>query len=296
MPIDITDVRSSPNDQIAHAARVIGRSEDCQNVFNAISYGKKKIKTVTEITDITSLPRIRVLQLAGKLCNNQIVKKVKVGKELAYEKDQFFSENKNRILKLARNKNQLEKFPTKINPINKEVIYISIPKKMVDVEQITIDDIDSFDRVKDESLNQKSLAIERSIDIEEKIFKKGLQKILKEEGIFQDWGGETDDLFSTRLVLKGRRKTVVFGLKGKGTTGILTPEKMGKRADQIQRLFRAPADVFLVQYGGQINETILEQIKNFAISKSYYEGKKIYYGLIDGQDSVRIINSYNEYF
>jgi hypothetical protein len=234
MPIPVSDVRSNPQDQIAHAARVIGRSADCRKVFSAIHQGKKKIKTASEIVRLTSLPRIRVLQEAGKLCNNNIVRKTKMNGETAYEKDPFYTQNKKKILGLAGNKKAMEKFPTKTNPrfgdINVEVV--TLPKQLVDVEKITIDDIDSFSKVKDIPANQTPLPVD------EKKFKEGLQKVINEQGVFEDWGGELNDLFSTRLMLKGERKNAAFGLKGKGMKGILTPKKMGHRGDQVQRLFR----------------------------------------------------------
>jgi hypothetical protein len=289
--IDVTDVRSNPQDQIAHAARVIGKSERCRRVFSAIYQGKKKVKAVSEIERITRLDRMTVLQEAGKLCNNDIVKKTKVGKELAYEKYPFYTQNKDKVLRLAGNKKALEKFPTKTNPhIREATITVSFPKRIIDANQITIDDIDSFAEVKALPSGQSSGPID------ERKFKEGIQKIIGEEGKFQDWGGESDDLFSTRLMIKGERKNVAFGFKGKGTTGALTPRKMGKRGDQIQRLFRTPADVFLVQYWGQIDESVLEQMKSYAIAKSVTNETKIYYGIIDGQDTARILSAYTHYF
>lgn len=291
MSIDVTDVRSNPQDQIAHAARVIGRSERCRKVFSAIYQGKKKIKAVSEIERITHLDRMAVLQEAGKLSDNDIAKKTKLGKELAYEKYPFYTQNKDKVLKLAGNKKALDRFPTKTNPsIKGATISLTFPKSMTNAVQITVDGIDSFSKVKDLSPSQSS------IPINEKKFKEGIQKILGEQGSFQDWGGETDDLFSTRLFINGERKNVAFGFKGKGTTGVLTPKKMGKNADQIQRLFRTSADVFLVQYWDRIDESIIEQLKNFATAKSAYEGRKIYYGIIDGQDTVRILEAYPECF
>lgn len=291
LSIDVTDIRSNPQDQIAHAARVIGRSEDCKRVFSAIYQGKKKIKTVSEVVLTTSLDRIRVLQEGLKLCNNDIAKKTKAGKELAYEKYPFYTQNKGKVLRLAGDKEALEKFPTKTNPnIRGATVTVSFSKKMIDANQITIDSIDSFAKVKDLTSGQVSGPID------EKKFKEGIQKILGEQGTFQDWGGETDDLFSTRLLINGERKSVAFGFKGKGTTGVLTPKKMGKNADQIQRLFRTPADVFLVQYWDRIDKSIIEQLKNFAAAKSAYEGRRIYYGIIDGQDTARVLKAYADYF
>jgi len=72
---------------------------------------------------------------------------------------------------------------------------------------------------------------------------------------------------------------------------------MGKNGDQIQRLFRAPAEIFLVQHWSQIDESILDLMKNLAISKSLNEqGKTIYYGIIDGQDTQRIMAAYPQHF
>jgi len=291
LSIGVTDVRSNPQDQIAHAARVIGKSERCRRVFSAIYQGKKKVKAVSEIEGITGFDRMTILQEAGKLCNNDIAKKTKIGKKLAYEKYPFYTQNKHKVLRLAGNKEALDKFPTKTNPnIKGATISLTFSKSVVDAVQITVDGIDSFSKVKGLSPYQNSMPID------EKKFKEGIQKILGEQGNFQDWGGETDDLFSTRLLINGERMNVAFGFKGRGTTGVLTPRKMGKNADQIQRLFRAPADVFLVQYWDRIDESIIEQLKNSATAKSVYEGRRIYYGIIDGQDTLRILEAYTESF
>ena len=98
------------------------------------------------------------------------------------------------------------------------------------------------------------------------------------------------------MVIDGKRRATAFAFKGKATKGILTPKKLGKRGDQIQMLFRAPAEIFLVQYWGQIDESVIEQMKNFAIAKSVLEERRIYYGAIDGKDTLRIIDAYPDYF
>lgn len=293
MTVETTDIRSSPNEQIVHAARVLGRSEARHKVFKEIHRGKRRVKTVTEIVSRTGLSRMRVLQEARKLYNNRIVKQRKVNGELAYERDDFYFQNKKKILRLASNKRALEKYPTKWTPKTSTVIVnLPVSRKTINIERLSIDDIDSFDKVTTVQLAPHI----KNVPILEETFKKGLQKILGEQGKFKDWGGETDDLFSTRLILKGRRMNVAFGLKGRGTKGKLTPGKMGTQGDQIQRLFRAPADVFFVQYWSQIHESILEQMKAFAITKSVLNGKRIYYGIIDGQDTLRILQAYKECF
>ena len=292
MSISVSDVRSNFQDQMANVARVLGRSEDRKKVFRALHTGKKRIKTVTELEELTGLRRIRVLQEAKVLANNHIVKSARVGNELAYEKDPFCVANKEKILKLADNPKALSEFATKVTPKLADVTEISIrlPKQAVNVKQLNIDDIDSFAKVRDEPFAKVNFPVE------EKAFKEGLQKVLGEEGTFQDWGGEIDDLYSTRLIVKGQRMSAAFGLKGRGTKGILTPGKMGKNGDQIQRLFRAPAEVYIVQYWGQIDQSVIEQMQAFATAKSASEGGRVQYGVIDGQDTNRLTRAYSDCF
>jgi len=293
MTNEATDVRSNANDQIAHAAKMIGSSEPRRKVFEEINRGKKRPKTVDEIAEKTGLDRIRVYQEARRLYNNRIVNQKKINGKIVYEKDDFYHQHKKKILRMAGNKVAMDKYPTKYNPRTPAVVVnLKIPQKKIDVKQLSIGDIDSFQKVKEID----PIPDVKYIPILEEVFKKGLQKVLGEQGTFKDWGGETDDLLSTRFLLGGKRRTVAFALKGRGKKGILTPGKMGKQGDQIQRLFRAPADVFILQYCGQIGESVLEQMQNLAIAKSYLYEKRVYYGIIDGQDTARIIQAYPECF
>jgi hypothetical protein len=131
----------------------------------------------------------------------------------------------------------------------------------------------------------------------EKTFKAGIARILKEDGEFKDWGGETNDLSTTRLrVTPSKRIAVAFAFKGPGTSGKLTPGKMGKNGDQIQRLFQSPVEVFLVQYWAQVADSVREQMAAFARIKAIATGKKIQYGVIDGQDTARIVAAYPSAF
>jgi len=290
---ETSDIRSNPNEQIAHAANVLGRSEPRKRVFEEIHRGKKRVKTVEEIVEKTGLKRKRVLEEAIRLYNNRIIKKTRVNGKLAYERSDFYAQNKKLILRLAGNKQALAKYPTKRNPRTGTVLIpLTVPRKAIDVKQLSIDDIDSFEKVKRIQLAPDI----KMVPFLENEFQKGLEKILDEQGTFNDWGGENDDLFSTRLILDGTRVNVAFGLKGRGTRGKLTPKKMGKQGDQIQRLFRTPADVFLVQYWNQIDQSVIEQMRVFAIAKSVLNGQRIYYGIIDGQDTLRIIMAYKEFF
>ena len=290
---NVSDARSSPNDQIAHAAKVIGKSKHRAAVFKTIYQGKKKVKTVKEIEDATGLSRVRVLQEGGKLANNYVVHLTKKDGMTAYEKDFFFSAQKTKILSLAQNRKKLAKFPTKSTPrpMSTDLVTIHIPRQRIQAKSITIDEIDSFVRVrKISNFNGKPTPMLESA------FKNGIKQILRETGRFKDWGGEKNDLLTTRLRLNGKRIATAFAFKGRGKKGKLTPASMGKNGDQIQRLFTSPAEVFLVQYWAQIDESIIEQMREFAKAKSATEGKTIYYGIIDGEDSNRLIRAYSKAF
>jgi len=294
MTIKTTDVRSSPKEQIIHAAEVIGRSKVRRKVFEEICRGKKNARTVDEIALATGLDRKLVFNEARVLYNNRIIERRKTkGKPITYIKDDFYSQHKKKILKFAVDKRARDKFPTKWNPKGTmTIINLPILRKSIDIKHLTIDEIDSFQKVAEVKMAPEA----ENKPILEEAFKKGLQNILSEEGEFNDWGGEGDDLFSNRLVLKGKRVMVAFGLKGRGTKGKLTPKKLGKQGDQIQRLFRGPAEVFLIQYWAQIDKSVIEQMKLMAIAKSALEGRRIYYGEIDGQDTLRILQAYSDCF
>lgn len=295
MTNESTDVRSNPREQIMHAVEVINGSKDRLKVFAEIYRGKSPTKTVEYIASKSGLTPKRVLEVGLALFKNRLIGRKKVDGRLAYLKDDFFSQNRDKIIRLVKNKNSREKYVTKWNPkvsSSTLIVYLPLQKKEVNIKHITVDDIDSFKKVAEVQLAPET----ENQPILEEIFQQGLQKILEEKGEFHDWGGEGDDLFSNRLIIDGKRLTVAFGLKGRGTKGKLTPKKLGTNGDQIQRLFRSPADVYIVQYWDQIDESVVEQMELIATAKSYYENRRIYYGEIDGQDTTRIIIAYRELF
>ena len=293
MPLSVTDVRSSPSDQIAHAVEVLGHSRQRLAIFKAIYRGKKRVKTVNEIATATGLDRIRVLQEGRLLADNQIVKQVRAAGITAYEKDPFYKAQKKKILRLTQDPVAFASLPTKTRPqtIWRKSVTIRIPRPRIQARYITIDDIDSFSRVariRVEPGEYTAMAESR--------FKNGIAKILGEGGKFKDWGGERNDLYTNKVRISARRLPAAFAFKGAGTNGILTPRQMGKNGDQIQRLFKTAACVFIVQYWGQVAESVVEQMAEFAKAKSATEGSVVFYGIIDGGDSNRLLKAYPQAF
>lgn len=73
MTTSVTDVRSNPNDQIAHFAKALGRSEPRIAGFKAIHTGRQRIKTATHLAREAKLDRKTVLNEAKKLVHKQVV-------------------------------------------------------------------------------------------------------------------------------------------------------------------------------------------------------------------------------
>jgi hypothetical protein len=221
-----------------------------------------------------------------------LVRAAKIDSETAYEKIDFFQSNKRRILSLAASPAKLARFPTKRNPVPIRALHIRVFGQRAQTRHVTVDDIDSFRKLR----GVRNAVSEIGDDYSEQDFKLGMQRIIGEGGRFKDWGGEVADLFTTKCRLDGRRRPVALALKGPGTKGKLTPGKMGKNGDQVQRLFEAPAEAFLVQYCRQIEPSVLTQMKQLAIVKSLMTGTRIFYGVIDGNDSRRLVTAYPHAF
>jgi len=292
MATQVADRSSNKNEQIVHAAEVIGRSKHRYAVFEAIYTGKTKTKSISTLMKaIPSMPRTRILDAGKALADNDLVTQTREGTLTAYTKIEFMQRYRDKILAAAKSEKKREAIPTKRNTVRaSSVVTFKIPKTKNLAASMTVDDIDSFKAVRK---MQDDLDY---IKIAETKFKNGVAKILGEKGSFQDWGGESRDLSSTRLRIAGRRVRAAFAFKGPGKSGRLTPGKMGKNGDQIQRLARCPADVFFVQFWREIDDAVMEQLEQLIRAKSYLESRKLWYGVIDGQDSARLIKAYPKAF
>jgi hypothetical protein len=296
MPLSVADRGANKNELIDHAAEVLQRSTHRRAVFSEVYRGKSKTKWVPDLMVSTKLPRTRVLDAGRELDANDLVHAVREGGVTGYEKISFFQEHRDRILRLARNPRERAKLPTKRRPAPaggstvRVKLDVRLPARRVRAKLVTIDDIESFRGVKGID------PLPAYFKIAETRFKTGVARILGERGVPKDWGGELRDLMSTRLRISGKRFPAAFAFKGPGQTGTLTPAKMGKNADQIQRLLRCPAQVFIIQYWRDIDDAVLEQLEKFTYLKSFLEGTELRYGLIDGDDSTRLLRAYPAQF
>src|SRR5207249_3508253 len=102
MSTSVADRSSNKNEQLVHAAEVIGRSDHRARVFREVYRGKVRTKSVTQLMAATGLPRTRVLDAGKSLAGNDIIVAVKADGETAYAKIDFFQPYRDRILKLAK--------------------------------------------------------------------------------------------------------------------------------------------------------------------------------------------------
>jgi hypothetical protein len=290
MATPVSDYRSNPNEHIHHAVNVLKRAPRRRRVFEEIYRGSKKSKTVEEIMKATGLSQVAVLQEGGRLASEQLVVQVKVGGRTAYQKERVYVINKHKIARYLADPKKLGKLPTKQTPKSAAVIsVIRVPGIKIQASIVSCDDFDQFAKVRKVDSGPK-------VRILEKNFKEGIKKLIGESGKFVDWGGEKNDLYSTRILVRGSRYRIAFAFKGPATRGTLTPAKLGKNGDQIQRLFESPAEIFVVQYHGQVAETVWAQMQAWAEITSIRFRKRVWYGVIDGDDTNRLIAAYLKAF
>jgi hypothetical protein len=287
MVTSVSDARSNASDQLAHAAKTVGGSKARRAVFDAIMRGKKEVKTISHVMEATGLPRKTALTEAKKLVNNHLVTQVHAKGETAYKKDAFLAQHRLRILELAGDPRKLASLPTKVNHPSAETTRIVVRSAAVRATRLTVDEIGSLSAVRTIAHSLPEFVIP------EATFKAGLLAVLGEPNEQKDWGGESADIITSRMTLHGKRVGAVLALKGPGKRRKrLMPSDLGKNGDQIQRMFTVVGDVFLVQYWRQIDDAVLRQLATFAQLKSVLENRRIYFGVIDGSDSARLIAAY----
>ena len=198
------------------------------------------------------------------------------------------------MLGIVDNPSKRNNYPTKQEPRTRHpavMVKIQVGRSNPLPQQITIDDVAAFAAVKE---HPQATAPGLS-GVPEVQVKRFLQKVIGDAYERKDWGGEKSDLYTTKLIFRGKRHAAAFALKGKATSGPLTPKKMGKNGDQLGRLFTSEAQVFFVVYHSTIDESVIQQLHAYAVARAL-SGARIYYGVIDGDDLARLTAAYPKQF
>jgi len=147
-----------------------------------------------------------------------------------------------------------------------------------------IEDFDEFSRVREFPKPGSFEIMER---VPERGFKRALAKILG-DNITKDWGGEQSDHFTSNIHLGGRRATASFLLKGPARFAPMSLNHLGKNNDQIYRLSQEPSDILFVQHSHDITPPVRATLRAFTVQP----GRPRRYCLIDGRDSLWLLNAY----
>lgn len=302
MVMRVSDTASHRRDQIDNLAEILEDAPTRQALVRAVYFGKKHTKSVVELAgtlakEIRGMTPKRITEIGKPLVNlffaqDRIREKGKA--TTAYVKFDSVQRELGTILKLANDKRKRAAYHTKSRPkvtIAGHSVTVKVPFAPK-VRSVTIDEVREFSRARKVGVVPGQLSPER---LPESKIKRGLIRLLGDDLDPKDWGGESNDIFTTRATVYGGRKRAAFALKGPAKKGPLVPGMMGKNGDQIQRLFSSPAQVFFVQYEGEIKESILDLMGRLATAKALTE-RQVYYGIIDKTDTHRLRIAYPKQF
>lgn len=161
--------------------------------------------------------------------------------------------------------------------------------------RLHVDEIDSFQKVRDVDPGTVADLLEGAyFDRSEDSIQIAFEEILAVPMHKKDWGGETNDLYTANVVAKGRRIETAFLLKGNGLKRRkLEIRDCGVNGDQLLRLVNSPARLFVVQFVGNVSESVISDLDG-KVGGLQAQGKEAWYCIIDGQDTARLLRAYGK--
>jgi len=121
-----------------------------------------------------------------------------------------------------------------------------------------------------------------------------LESILSVPNHKKDWGGEGNDLYTYNVIVNGCPRPTAFLLKGNGLRSkVMEIKHCGKNGDQVIRLFQSPADLFVIQFVGNIAESVIQHAHG-EIARLKTQGKEAHFLIMDGQNTARVLHAYGK--
>jgi hypothetical protein len=162
-------------------------------------------------------------------------------------------------------------------------------------DRLFIDDIESFSKVRDVApATVAPLLKDGYLDVAEDVVQKVLEEILALARHKKDWGGEVNDLYTANVLVDGVRTPTAFLLKGNGLKKkMMEIRDCGSNGDQVVRLFQSPADLFVIQFVGNIAEAVIHHAHG-EIARLKTQGKEAHFLTLDGQDTARLLTAYGK--
>ena len=161
--------------------------------------------------------------------------------------------------------------------------------------RLFLEDIDSFKKAKDvnPAMVKPFLRDGYYLDLSEDAIQMGLEQVLAVSFHKKDWGGEENDLYTANLIVQGGRVASAFLLKGNGLKKhTMEIANCGSNGDQLVRLIQSPAQLFIVQFVGEVSENVIKDVEG-KVELMRNKGKDARYCILNGQDTARILYAYN---
>lgn len=152
---------------------------------------------------------------------------------------------------------------------------------------VHVEQINEFSRCAEQAF-PREYELKKLKAIPEVEIKKAFARLLNEDAVPKDWGGERSDLFTTRVRVEGRRVSASFAFKGPAKFHPMTLADLGKNGDQIDRLLTEPAELLVLQHCHRVTAPVLNMMKAY----SNQIGNQRAYCVIDGGDTLRILRAY----
>ncbi|MBB6158543.1 hypothetical protein HDC30_005801 [Pseudomonas sp. JAI115] len=168
---------------------------------------------------------------------------------------------------------------------------ISIPSLLSFGVPLQADEVDQFSTI-DRTWTPNKAKFELMRTIPEKRVKELICNLLEQESQ-NDWGGEESDIFTSGLMVGGKRMTGAFLLKGPAKFHPMTPKDLGKNGDQLYRLFNIPADVYIIQHCHTIEPSVRGMAEAFAIRRTLTAPCRLLF--LDGWDTARLLKAHGQW-
>jgi len=153
---------------------------------------------------------------------------------------------------------------------------------------IPVDEIDEFSKISKVNIN--SVKLDTAKEIPEIQIKQWFAEILQEGNVTKDWGGETSDLYTTNIHVKGKRRRAAFMFKGPSKFHLMRIGDLGKNGNQMQRLYGEDADIYILQHCHNVDPEIYKMMRTY--SSNFRNVSR--FCIIHGVDSLRLYKAYGK--
>ncbi|MFW9889518.1 MAG: hypothetical protein ACFFER_15125 [Candidatus Thorarchaeota archaeon] len=156
------------------------------------------------------------------------------------------------------------------------------------VERVFLEDIDSFSKAASIlPQDTSSISLEHLYEDQVKI---ALIDIIGERFIPDHSATEKSDLYTSQVILKGQRVPTAFLLKSMRSVKALDMKYgLGKSGNQVLRLVKEPAKLYVVQHTGEIKTDVIEHLEAQLFRKAKGLETTLYYYIMDGNETARIL-------